>query len=84
MNPNYRNISAAPKINASYISKFQSLGSRYATWKSKYATWKSPVAPRARDGSSLCVPDKWGMRFLKPKKYQEADINDRLIEVQSI
>ena len=34
----------SPKINASYYSKFQSLGSRYATWKSKYATWKSPVA----------------------------------------
>ena len=47
----------SPKINASYYSKFQSLGSRYATWKSKYATWKSPVAPRARDGGSGGVPD---------------------------
>ena len=44
-----------PEIFSSYISKFQSLASRNATWKSKELKCTSPVAPRAFDGGSRCV-----------------------------
>ena len=62
-----------PEIFSSYISKFQSLVSRLANALSGQANHKirTPQEPEKlflRNGGSLCVPDKWGMRFLKPAR----------------